>query len=73
MAPRIGQTNHPDYEDSYERPSARLLATSMSYQYLFANAVKIKPIEKDLFVKIVKAHKSDQLATDLLRRMRAIM
>jgi hypothetical protein len=72
MAPRIGQTNHPDYEKAYERPSARLFATStstsMSYQYLFANAVKIEPIDKDLFTETIEPQKTDQLATELLER-----
>jgi hypothetical protein len=70
MAPRIGQTNHPDYEAGYERPSARLLttSTSTSYQYLFANTVEIEPINKDLFAEIIKAQKTDKLATELLDR-----
>jgi hypothetical protein len=48
--PADGPSRRPDYEEGYERPSARLLATSTStsYQYLFANAVEIEPIEKDL-------------------------
>jgi hypothetical protein len=73
MAPRIGQTNHPDYEEGYERPSARLLATSTptstSYQYLFANAVEIEPIDKDLFTEIIEAQKTDKLATELLGKL----
>jgi hypothetical protein len=62
----------PDNQ-GYERLSTLRLATSATsnHQYLFANVVEIEPIEKDLFVEIAKAHRSDQLATDLLRRMRA--
>jgi hypothetical protein len=62
-------SRRPDYEEGYERPSARLLATSTSYQYPFANAVKIEPIEKDLLAEITEAQGADQLATDVLRRL----
>jgi hypothetical protein len=70
--PADGPSRGPDYEQGYV--SARRLATSATsnHQYLFAKVVEIEPIEKDLFVEIVKAQRSDQLATDLLRRMRAI-
>jgi hypothetical protein len=66
-----GPSRRPDYEEGYERPSARLLATSTStytstsYQYLFANAVEIEPIEKDLLAEITEAQKTDVLATEL--------
>jgi hypothetical protein len=67
--PADGPSRRPDYEEGYERPSARLLATSTStssYQYLFANAVEIEPIEKDLLAEIIEAQKTDILATELL-------
>jgi hypothetical protein len=64
-----GPSRRPDYEEGYERPSARLLATSTSYQYLFANAVEIEPIEKDLFAEIIEAQKTDKLATELLGKL----
>jgi hypothetical protein len=67
--PADGPSRRPDYEEGYERPSARLLATSTSYQYLFANAVEIEPIEKDLLAEITEAQGADQLATDVLRRL----
>jgi hypothetical protein len=72
--PADGSSRGPDYEQGYERLSARRLATSATsnHQYLFANVVEIEPIEKDLFAEIIKAQRSDQLATDLLRRMREI-
>jgi hypothetical protein len=70
--PADGPSRRPDYEQGYERPSARLLATSStSCQYLFANAVEIEPIEKDLFAEIIEAQKTDRLATDSLRRVTA--
>jgi hypothetical protein len=65
--PADGPSRRPDYEDGYERPSARLLATS--HQYLFANAVETEPIENDLLAEIVEAQKTDQLATDVQRRL----
>jgi hypothetical protein len=69
--PAAGPFQRPDYERGYERLSARLLATctsttSTSYQYLFANAVEIEPIDKDLFTEIIEAQKTDQLGTELL-------
>jgi hypothetical protein len=66
-----GPSRHPDYEESYEWPSARLLATSTSTscQYLFANAVEIEPIDKDLFAEIIEAQKTDKLATELLGKL----
>jgi hypothetical protein len=71
--PANGPSRRPDYEEGYERPSARLLATSTSmstsYQYLFANAVEIEPIERDLLAEITEAQGADQLATDVLRRL----
>jgi hypothetical protein len=67
--PADGPSRRPDYKEGYQRPSARLLATSMSYQYLFANAVKIEPIEKGLFPEIIEAQKTDQLGTELLGRL----
>jgi hypothetical protein len=66
--PADGPSRRPDYEQGYERPSARLLATA-SHQYLFANAVEIEPIEKDLFAEIIEAQKTDRLATDSLRKL----
>jgi hypothetical protein len=70
--PADGPFRRPDYERGYERPSARLLATSTStstsYQYLFANAGEIEPIDKDLFTEIIEPQKTDQLATELLDR-----
>jgi hypothetical protein len=63
--PADGPSRRPDYEEGYERPSARLLATSTSYQYLFANAVEIEPIEKGLLTEIIEAQKTDQPATDV--------
>jgi hypothetical protein len=63
-------SRRPDYKQGYERPSARLLAiSSPGCQYLFANAVEIEPIEKDLFVEIIEAQKTNRLATDLLRKL----
>jgi hypothetical protein len=64
-------SRRPDYEEGYERPSARLLATSTStsYQYLFANDVEIEPINKDLFAEIIEAQKTDKLATELLGKL----
>jgi hypothetical protein len=69
--PADGPSRRPDYEEGYERPSARLLATSTStsYQYLFANAVEIEPIEKDLLAEIIEAQKTDVLATELLGKL----
>jgi hypothetical protein len=67
--PADGPSRRPDYEEGYERPSARLLATSTSYEYLFANAVEIEPIEKDLFTAIIEAQKTDQLSTELLGKL----
>jgi hypothetical protein len=72
--PADGPFRRPDYERGYERPSARLLATctsttSTSYQYLFANAVEIEPIDKDLFAEIIEAQKTDKLATELLGKL----
>jgi hypothetical protein len=54
--PADGPSRGPDYEQSYESLSALRLATSATsnHQYLFANVVEIKPIEKNLFAKIVK-------------------
>jgi hypothetical protein len=57
--PADGPSRRPDYEEGYERPSARLLATTTSYQYLFANAVEIEPIEKDLLAEIIESQKTD--------------
>jgi hypothetical protein len=62
----------PDYKEGYERPSAGLLATSTSYQYLFTNAVEIEPIEKDLLAEIIEAQKTDQPVTDSLRRLAGV-
>jgi hypothetical protein len=68
-----GPSRRPDQEEGSERPSARLLATytstSTCYQYLFANAVEIKPIEKDLFTEIIEPQKTDQLGRDSLGRL----
>jgi hypothetical protein len=65
--PADGPSRRPDYEQNYERPSARLLATSStSHQYLFANVVEIEPIENDLLAEIIEAQRTDQLATELL-------
>jgi hypothetical protein len=66
--PADGPSRRPDYEQGYERPSARLLATA-SHQYLFANAFEIKPIEKDLLAEITEAQGTDQLAMDVLRKI----
>jgi hypothetical protein len=66
--PADGPSRRPDYEQGYERPSARLLATA-SHQYLFANAFEIEPIEKDLLAEITEAQGTDQLAMDVLRRI----
>jgi hypothetical protein len=66
--PADGPSRRPDYEQGYERPNACLLATA-SHQYLFANAVEIEPIEKDLFAEIIEAQKTDRLATDSLRKL----
>jgi hypothetical protein len=65
-----GPSRRPDYEEGYERPSKRLLATSTStsYQYLFANAVEIEPIQKDLLAAIIEAQKTDVLSTELLHK-----
>jgi hypothetical protein len=55
--PAGGPSRCPDYQRGYERPSARLLATtSTSYQYLFANAVEIEPIDKDVFAEIIECN-----------------
>jgi hypothetical protein len=52
------------------RLTARLLATSStSCQYLFANALGIEPIEKDLLAEITEAQGTDQLAMDVLRKI----
>jgi hypothetical protein len=68
--PADGPSRRPNYEQGYERPSARLLATSSTgCQYLFANAVKIEPIKKDLFAEIIEAQKTNRLATDSLRKL----
>jgi hypothetical protein len=71
--PADGPSRRPDYDEGYERPSARLLATSTStstsYQYLFANAVEIEPIDKNLFTEIIEPQKTDQLATELLGKL----
>jgi hypothetical protein len=69
--PADGPSRRPDYEEGYERPSARLLSTSTStsYQYLFANAVEIEPIEKDLLAEIIESQKTDGLATELLGKL----
>jgi hypothetical protein len=67
--PADGPSQRPDYEEGYERPSARLLATTTSYQYLFANAVEIEPIKKDLQAEIIESQKTDGLATELLRKL----
>jgi hypothetical protein len=65
-----GPSRRPNYEQGYERPSARLLATaSMSCLYLFANTVEIEPIEKDLLASITEAQGTDQLAMDVLRKI----
>jgi hypothetical protein len=53
--PADGPSRHPDYEEGYERLSACLLATSTSYQSLFANAVENEPIEKDLLAEMIEA------------------
>jgi hypothetical protein len=63
--PADGPSRQPDYEQGYERPSARLLATA-SHQYLFANAFEMKPIENDLLAEISEAQGTDQLAMDVL-------
>jgi hypothetical protein len=73
--PADGPSRRPDYEEGYERPSARLLATSKStststsHQYLFAKAVEIEPIEKNLLAEITKAQKTNVLATELLGKL----
>jgi hypothetical protein len=75
MNPADGPSRRPDYEEGYERLSAWLLATSTStstttsYQYLFANAVEIEPIAKDLLDEIIEAQKTDVLATELLGKL----
>jgi hypothetical protein len=68
--PADGPSRRPDYEQGYERPSARLLATSStSCQYHFANAVKIEPIVSDLFAEIIEAQRTDKQVTNLLGRL----
>jgi hypothetical protein len=69
--PADGPSRRPDYKQGYERPSARLLATSSnpSCQYLFTNASEIEPIEKYLLAEITEAQGTDQLAMDVLRRI----
>jgi hypothetical protein len=72
--PADGPSRRPDYEEGYERPSARLLttSTSTSYQYLFANAVEIEPNEKDLLAEIIEVQKTNQLATDSRRKLASV-
>jgi hypothetical protein len=65
--PVDGPSQRPDYEEGYEQPTVRLLATS--HQYLFANAVEIDPIEKDLLAEIIESQKTDGLATELLGKL----
>jgi hypothetical protein len=69
MAPRIRQTDHPDAPITRKATNGRAHATSTSYQYLFANAVEIEPIDKDLFAEIIEAQKTDKLATELLGKL----
>jgi hypothetical protein len=66
--PADGPSRRPNYEQGYERPNARLLATA-SHRNLFANAVEIEPIEKDLFAEIIEEQKTDRLANDSLRKL----
>jgi transposase InsO family protein len=61
-------SRRPDYAQGCERPSARLLATA-SHRFLFANAVVISRIDKDLFAAIIEAQKTDRLATNSLRKL----
>jgi hypothetical protein len=69
MNPADRPSRRPNYEEGYEQPSARLLATSTSYQYLFANVVETKPIDKDLFAEIIEAQQTDKVATELLGKL----
>jgi hypothetical protein len=55
--------DHPDGLITSRATNARTHASyspSTSHQYLFANAVEIEPIEKDLLAEIIEAQGTDQ-------------
>jgi len=57
--PADSPSRRPDYEQGYDRPSARLLATKAEAEL----------IKKDLPAEIIEVQRADQLAIDAMRKL----